>query len=530
MPPSAPNPRLPAWIFIATDLALIAAAAVIALNSPSPLPPGTVFAIVALVALGALAGLVPLVAAYERQKNEALDDRQRALEALARTVSESAEQISIAAAGLNGIAVGAQRSSRQAEHLPQLLQEKVAEFQLRLGAAQTAERQELERELTRLRAGHHEKLEAAAERLVQAAAEWTKLAPAIRQQATDAQEAIARAGGATAAVITEAQAQAARSLAEAATAAALTLSSVTLTAASPAPAAPENTAAKAEAPATPAPPATSETPAVPAETVVATATTAPAEAAAVAPAEPPAKAPAPKRTRRPKREEPPAAGASEPAPAPAADAPAPAEPAAPAPAAETPPAVETPVAPEVAPTPEPAATTPAEPVAAAPVPAPETPAAPEPTPDPTPAAPAAVAPEAAPEPAPEAEKPLRRRAARKPEPQPDEQPALDLDDAGSSSAASVAERVLSSDGATRVLVTAYIGIGNRVFIRGEGAGLSWEKGVPLQFVSIGKWRWENSEASGPVRFKLYKNDEVECSALGAQELQPGHQLEVTAAF
>ena len=112
----------------------------------------------------------------------------------------------------------------------------------------------------------------------------------------------------------------------------------------------------------------------------------------------------------------------------------------------------------------------------------------------------------------------------------DEQPALELDDSGSSSAASVAERVLSSDGATRVLITSYIGIGNRLFIRGEGPGLSWEKGVPLQFVSIGKWRWETNDASGPIQFKLYKNDDTECSALGAQALEPGHQLEVTAGF
>jgi hypothetical protein len=94
----------------------------------------------------------------------------------------------------------------------------------------------------------------------------------------------------------------------------------------------------------------------------------------------------------------------------------------------------------------------------------------------------------------------------------------------------VAEGVLTSDGATRLLVTAYIGIGNRLFIRGEGPGLSWDKGVPLQFVSIGKWRWETNDASGPVRFKLYKNDAIECAALGAQAVEPGHQQEVTASF
>jgi hypothetical protein len=111
----------------------------------------------------------------------------------------------------------------------------------------------------------------------------------------------------------------------------------------------------------------------------------------------------------------------------------------------------------------------------------------------------------------------------------DGEPGLGLDLAESSSG-SVAEGVLTSDGATRLLVTAYIGIGNRLFIRGEGPGLSWEKGVPLQFVSIGKWRWETNDADGPVRFKLFKNDAIECAALGEQAVEPGHQQEVTAAF
>jgi hypothetical protein len=124
----------------------------------------------------------------------------------------------------------------------------------------------------------------------------------------------------------------------------------------------------------------------------------------------------------------------------------------------------------------------------------------------------------------------RKRTAKKPDS--NEEPALglELDDSPARFNAGITERVLTSDGATRLLVTAYIGIGNRLFIRGDGPGLSWEKGVPLQFVSIGKWRWETSDASAPVRFKLYKNDDVECSALGNQSLDPGHQQEVTATF
>jgi len=97
-------------------------------------------------------------------------------------------------------------------------------------------------------------------------------------------------------------------------------------------------------------------------------------------------------------------------------------------------------------------------------------------------------------------------------------------------AAAQMESSISSDGFTRLLATAYIGIGNKLFLRGEGPGLSWDKGVPLQFVSIGKWRWEAADAAAPVRFKLYKNDELECTALGERTLEAGRQQDVTAAF
>ncbi len=87
----------------------------------------------------------------------------------------------------------------------------------------------------------------------------------------------------------------------------------------------------------------------------------------------------------------------------------------------------------------------------------------------------------------------------------------------------------STDGLTRLAVTAYIGIGNKLFVRGEGPGLSWEKGVPLQFVSIGKWRWETADAAEPVTLKLLKNDEQECT-LGEVTIAPGQQCDVSANF
>lgn len=93
-----------------------------------------------------------------------------------------------------------------------------------------------------------------------------------------------------------------------------------------------------------------------------------------------------------------------------------------------------------------------------------------------------------------------------------------------------AEPAISADGLTRLTVTAYIGIGNRLFVRGNGPGLSPDEGVPLQFVSIGKWRWETDAATTPFSVTLWKNDSEECTAAGQIKIAPGAQIETTANF
>ena len=144
-------------------------------------------------------------------------------------------------------------------------------------------------------------------------------------------------------------------------------------------------------------------------------------------------------------------------------------------------------------------------------------------------------------------KPRKPRAPRKPKPEDiltamsepsASPPAGDPNSGGSAAPDSVnepAESVapmeasVSSDGATRLLATAYIGIGNKLFIRGDGPGLSWDKGTPMQFVSIGKWGWATHDAATPVRCKFYKNDET-AAVSGEIVLEPGKHVEVTALF
>ena len=662
MTPSDQTPKLPTWIFIVTDLALLGGAGLIAWRSPRPFTDGTTFSIVLCLIIGAIAGLVPIVAHYERLKNETLDDRQRALEALSRTITSSAEQISIAATGLHDIAELSLKNLRHAEHLPQKLQEKIAEFQAALAASNDTEKEELEKELVALRTTESERLESISDQISKSAADWTKLEAATQKNLAASSEVIAQASAAALTQFSSATSAAVAQAVTAATAAlttAATSASDTITAATNAA---EQTLAKSHHHATgeldaklsalsaalstattaalvafdakvtasterveravdaavaavralPAPviayaPPLTPVAVVPEETAPeVTATDSPS----IAPIVTEGTAHPPKRPRKPRRETPasdeaPAPPATveetpapvalppadepppvptatilevasvttvtaEPFPAPAVEAPTP-EPASapsaePAPAAEPQPApvslaaepvvestpVIKPVAPtELAPVIEP---TPVAPTAEIPASASETPTpSPAPasdTPEPAPVIddatvvtrppetarnettaeqPAATSDEAAPD---DTSKSSRKRAAKKSDDAEPDEPALglEIDDTPPPQSAELAERVLTSDGATRLIATAYIGIGNRLFIRGEGPGLSWEKGIPLQFVSIGKWRWETPDATGPVSFKLYKNDSVECTALGKQNLDPGHQQELTASF
>ncbi len=75
-----------------------------------------------------------------------------------------------------------------------------------------------------------------------------------------------------------------------------------------------------------------------------------------------------------------------------------------------------------------------------------------------------------------------------------------------------------------------IGIGNKPFVRGTGPGLSQDKGVPMEFVEIGQWRWvAPSAGKEPVTIRIFKNDEI--AATGEDiVLRPGQTMEVNPVF
>lgn len=413
----ADTPRLPKWPFLAGDAVLLILAGVIITHARNPFAGTALISTVACVALGAILAAVPFITDYARKQDEALDERQQALEALARTVSASAEQISIAATGLNGIAEAAGKSAKLAEQLPARFQEKIDGLKQRLAEAPAAPSRAAAPDPAF--SAENARLETTADHIRQAAAELARLE-------TVAQKNLA---GARAELNAKAEQVLSRLDEKISALAAL--------------------AEKISAPVRPVPMETTapflaalpkiESPADDPAPVV----SAPLEKPAVIaePAEEP-KMPRKRAPKKPKIEE--------------------AEPSLGLTSAENP---APPSAPE----------------------APELPAVQESAPV-----------------------------------------AGEFSQAAPDDGAPVSS--VSADGATRLLVTAYIGIGNRLFVRGEGPGLSWDKGVPLNFVSIGKWRWETSDATAPVKAKLYKNDETECTALGTLTVEPGQQTEVTAAF
>lgn len=73
-----------------------------------------------------------------------------------------------------------------------------------------------------------------------------------------------------------------------------------------------------------------------------------------------------------------------------------------------------------------------------------------------------------------------------------------------------------------------VGFGNNLFVRGQGAGLSWERGVQLENVDQKTWRLA-VPATDKLQFKLLLNDSV--WAQGEDVVAtPGKKIEVTPAF
>lgn len=82
---------------------------------------------------------------------------------------------------------------------------------------------------------------------------------------------------------------------------------------------------------------------------------------------------------------------------------------------------------------------------------------------------------------------------------------------------------------TRISAKIDVGFGNALFIRGEGAGLSWDRGQPLECVESSTWVWSTHKSAQEVTFKLLINDQLWCRGENLRAM-PGASAEVAPSF
>jgi hypothetical protein len=66
----------------------------------------------------------------------------------------------------------------------------------------------------------------------------------------------------------------------------------------------------------------------------------------------------------------------------------------------------------------------------------------------------------------------------------------------------------SAPALTQITAKIDVGFGNTLYVRGEGPGLSWNKGVALNCASGDTWTISLAGAVRPVVFKVLVNDET----------------------
>jgi hypothetical protein len=74
-----------------------------------------------------------------------------------------------------------------------------------------------------------------------------------------------------------------------------------------------------------------------------------------------------------------------------------------------------------------------------------------------------------------------------------------------------------------------IGFGNTLYVRGEGAGLSWDTGIAMDCVSDDQWSLSLPGASKTVTYKFLVND-LSWSAGPDYVAEPGSSVTLTPSF
>ena len=79
---------------------------------------------------------------------------------------------------------------------------------------------------------------------------------------------------------------------------------------------------------------------------------------------------------------------------------------------------------------------------------------------------------------------------------------------------------------TTIAARVDVGFGNNLYIRGEGAGLSWDVGILMKNLSPYEWAWETRSSDKPIEYKLLINDEL--WANGENQFAQPYETAITA--
>jgi hypothetical protein len=82
---------------------------------------------------------------------------------------------------------------------------------------------------------------------------------------------------------------------------------------------------------------------------------------------------------------------------------------------------------------------------------------------------------------------------------------------------------------TTIIAKIDVGYGNFLYIRGEGPGLSWDRGLVMDCAADDQWTVTISDATQPIVFKLLLND-VTWSAGDDCSVEPDSSITVEPVF
>jgi hypothetical protein len=82
---------------------------------------------------------------------------------------------------------------------------------------------------------------------------------------------------------------------------------------------------------------------------------------------------------------------------------------------------------------------------------------------------------------------------------------------------------------TEIAARIDVGLGNALFIRGQGDGLSWEKGTPMACADASTWIWSTQKAKDKIVFKLLLNDQIWTTGADLA-VEAGRRAEIVPSF